>query len=109
MVYVNSNGEVVNSTPFSFYNFLFEIYLAFLMFCKTLVAPLTGGSVNDPDSASRYRDNLRGRNGGSSGGGGGGWGSGGGPPRGPPRRPMGRLNTLPQQNIPSCASGGCCG
>jgi hypothetical protein len=34
-----------------------------------LLAPLTGGSVSDPDSASRFRDSLRG---GNSGGGGGG-------------------------------------
>lgn len=37
---------------------------------KTLFSPLTGGSVNDPDTASRFRDSIRG--GGSNGGGGGG-------------------------------------
>ncbi|KAI6224414.1 hypothetical protein M3Y99_01398200 [Aphelenchoides fujianensis] len=100
MPYVNSNGEVVDNTPFSFYKFLFEIYLAFVMFWKTLLAPLTGATFNDPDSADRYRDTLRGTGGNNRRGGGGGGGGG--------RRPIGRLNNT-STSMPSCASGGCCG
>jgi len=108
MPYVNSKGEIIDKTPFSFYQFFMEIYLAFMMFWRTLLAPLTGGSINDPDTASRFRDTLRGTGNNQGGGGGGGGrfdGPGGGPGR---RRPIGRLNDT-TTTIPSCASGGCCG
>ncbi|CAD5218093.1 unnamed protein product [Bursaphelenchus okinawaensis] len=105
MPYVNSEGEVVNNEPAlkSVYKFFFELYIGVMLFFRTLFGPLLGTTVSDPDEQDRFRSSMGRRNGG--GGGGGGWP---GRPGGGGRRPIGRLNNT-TTNIPSCASGGCCG